>query len=111
MVWRLVLQTGRVRSGLYELPIERPARTPVLNCRARRDLSAACSPSGPFRTRRCLTEIFRLQFDRRTVRRAVGGVVPGVAVAVQGFGAGDALGGDQSFQGRQPVPVIGLPGV
>ena len=30
-----------------------------------------------------LTEIFRLQFDRRAVRRAVGGVVPGVVVLPQ----------------------------
>ena len=30
-----------------------------------------------------LTEIFRLQFDRRAVRRAVGGVVPGVEILPQ----------------------------
>src|SRR5258708_20301331 len=58
-----------------------------------------------------LTKILGLQFDRRTVRRAVGGVVPGVAVAMQGIGGGDALFGNQAFQRHQPVPVIGLAGV
>ena len=32
-----------------------------------------------------LTEILRLQFDRRTMRRAIGGVVPGIPVTVQGL--------------------------
>ena len=56
-------------------------------------------------------KIRRRQFDRRAVRRAVGGVVPGVAVAVQRLGGGDAFGGHQMFQRRQPVPVIGLAGI
>src|SRR5450756_2759869 len=42
---------------------------------------------------------------------AVGGMVPGIAVAVQGRGAGDAFLGDQPFQRRQPVSVIGLAAV
>ena len=56
-------------------------------------------------------KILRPQLDRRAMRRAVGGVVPGVAVAVQGIRGRDALGRDQPLQRRQPVPVIGLAGV
>ena len=39
-----------------------------------------CAPRNDGRS---LAEILRRQFDRRAVRRAVGGVVPGVAVAMQ----------------------------
>src|SRR5260370_23542458 len=56
-------------------------------------------------------KILPLQFDRRTMRRAVGGVVPGVAIAIEGLGGRDAFRRDQSFQCRQPMPVIGLAGV
>ena len=45
------------------------------------------------------------------MRRAVGGVVPGVAVAMQEIGSRDALGGDEPLQRREPVPVVGLAGV
>src|ERR1700761_8751297 len=58
-----------------------------------------------------LLKILRPQFDRGAVRCAVGGVVPGVAVAVQGLRGGDAFLGDQTFECRHPVPVIGLAGV
>src|SRR6266849_4613115 len=63
------------------------------------------------RVSRCRPKILRLQFDWRTVRRAIGGVIPGIAIAVQGIGCRDALGGDHSLQRRQPMPVIGLAGV
>ena len=56
-------------------------------------------------------EIGCCEFDRHAVRRAVGGVVPGLAVAMQRLCGGDALGGNQMFQRRQPVAVIGLAGV
>src|SRR5438876_5706920 len=56
----------------------------------------------------CRPKILWLQFDWRTVRGAIGGVVPGIAIAVQGIGCRDAFGGDQSLQRRQPVAVIGL---
>ena len=62
-------------------------------------------------TGRELSEISRRQLDRRTVRRAVGSVVPGVAVAMQGIRCGNALGGDERFQRGEPVPVIGFTGV
>src|SRR5438270_12714185 len=55
-----------------------------------------------------LAKILRLQFDRRTMRRAVGGVVPGIAVAMQGVQRRQALRRDQSLQCRQPMPIIGL---
>ena len=58
-----------------------------------------------------LPEIPRRQLDRRAVGRAVGGVVPGVAIAMQGIRCRDALGGDERFQRGEPVPVIGLAGV
>src|SRR5260370_10824257 len=56
-------------------------------------------------------KILRLQFDRRTMRRAVGGVVPGIAIAMQGIGGRDAFRSDELFQRRKPMPVIGLAGV
>src|ERR1700730_14503264 len=59
----------------------------------------------------CRSKILRLQFDRRAVRRAVGGVIPGIAIAIECFVCYDALGRDQLLQRRQPMPVIGLPGV
>ena len=45
------------------------------------------------------------------VRRAVGGVIPGVEVFPQRARVGDALLGDDPLQRREPVPVIGLAGV
>ena len=51
------------------------------------------------------------QHDRRAVRRAVGGVVPGIAIAMQRVRAGDAFFGDEALQRLEPVPVIGFAGV
>src|SRR4029078_4497557 len=76
-------------------PCSRPWRT----ARARRDTGAG------------LGEIFRFQFDRRAVRRAVGGVVPGVEIFPQGARVGDALLGDDALQRGKPMPVIGLAGI
>src|SRR5260370_15501045 len=56
-------------------------------------------------------KILRLQFDRRPMRRAVGGVVPGVAIAIEGLGRGDAFRPDPPFHRREPMPVIGLAGI
>src|ERR1700694_4926161 len=53
-------------------------------------------------------KILRLQFDRRAVRRAVGGVVPGVAIAAKGVGGGDAFLGNQLFKRGKPVPIVGF---
>src|SRR4249920_3423109 len=58
-----------------------------------------------------LPKVLRRQLDRLAVRRAVGGPVPGVAVAVQEFGRRDALGGDEALQRRQPMLIVGLAGV
>src|ERR1700681_217483 len=53
-------------------------------------------------------KILRPQFDRRTMGRAVGGMVPGVAVAMLGFEGCDTLRRDQFLECREPMPVIGL---
>ena len=45
------------------------------------------------------------------MRRAVGGVVPGVAIAREDGRIGDALLGDQAFERGEPVPVIGVAAV
>src|SRR3954464_15454481 len=64
-------------------------------------------PKWPLR----LAKIFRLQLDRGAVRRAVGGVIPGVVVFPQRARVGDALFGDNALQRRQPVPIISFAGV
>src|SRR5882724_1222257 len=64
------------------------------------------SARGP--TLRCRPEILRPQFDRRTMGRAVGGMVPGVAVAMLGFEGCDTLRRDQFLECREPMAVIGL---
>src|SRR5215208_4201000 len=56
-------------------------------------------------------EILGAQVDRHAVRGAVGGAVPGVAVARQIGRVGDALLRDQPFERGQPVLVIGVAGV
>ena len=45
------------------------------------------------------------------MRRAVGGMVPGVAVAVLGFQRRNAFRSDQFFQRREPVSIVGYPRV
>src|SRR4051812_36009399 len=61
--------------------------------------------------KRSAAEIFRTQFDRLAVWRAVGGMIPGIAIAVQGVGRRDTFGCDQLLQTGEPVPVIGFAGV
>src|SRR5947208_1618210 len=58
-----------------------------------------------------LSKILRLQLDWRTMRRAVGGVVPGLAIAVQGVGGCNTLRSDEIFQRCQPMPVVSIAGV
>src|SRR5258708_27048697 len=67
--------------------IAKPRRTGYLLSRVRAPFLERRGSSAPT----LLTKILGLQFDRRTMRRAVGGVVPGIAVAMQGIGGGDAL--------------------
>src|SRR5215471_2171417 len=55
-----------------------------------------------------LSKIPRLEFDRLAVRRAVGGMVPGVAVAMEHLRRRYSLFRHQPFQCRQPVSVIGF---
>ena len=43
--------------------------------------------------------------------RAVAGVVPGIAITVQGFRGGNPLGRYQPLQRGHPVPVIGFAGI
>src|ERR1700751_5572114 len=45
------------------------------------------------------------------MRRAVGGMVPGIAVAMLGFEASYALRRDQPLKRGEPMPVIGFAGV
>ncbi len=45
------------------------------------------------------------------MRGTVGGMVPGVAVAVQRFGRRHAFRRDKPFERRQPMPVVGLAAV
>src|SRR4029077_6299799 len=56
-------------------------------------------------------KFLRPQFDWRAMRRAVGGMVPGIAVAMLGFEAGYALRRDQPLKRGEPMPVIGFAGV
>src|SRR5512142_904223 len=56
-------------------------------------------------------KILAPELDRLAVRRAVGRVVPGVVVARERVGRRHALGGDQPFQGGEPMVVVGLAGV
>src|SRR5262249_37541409 len=56
-------------------------------------------------------KIFRLELDRRAVRRAVGGMIPGGAIARERRRVGHALAGDEPLERIEPVPVIGLAGV
>src|SRR6266481_9039994 len=59
---------------------------------------------------RLASKILRPQFDRRTMWRAIGGAVPGIAIAMQGFGRCNAFRGDEFLQCREPMPVVGLAG-
>src|ERR1044071_768885 len=56
-------------------------------------------------------KILCLQFDRCTVRRALGRVFPGVSVARQHGTVGHAFGSDEALERVEPVPVVGLAGV
>src|SRR4051812_4701742 len=56
-------------------------------------------------------EIVRSEVDRRSVRRATGGVVPCVAVAREGRLIGHAPFDDEALERREPVVVVGLAGV
>src|ERR1043166_6645974 len=56
-------------------------------------------------------EVFASQLDRLAVRRAVGGVVPGVAVAVQRRLVRDLLLGDEAFERGEPMVIVSLAGV
>src|SRR5882757_6427578 len=58
-----------------------------------------------------LPEVLSPQFDRRAMRRAVGGVIPGIVIARQRRRVGDTLFRHQSLQGIEPVPVVGRAGV
>src|SRR5438105_2170668 len=58
-----------------------------------------------------LPKITRRQFDRSAVRGAVGGIIPGIAIAVQRFGRSYAFRGNEVLQRCEPMPVIGLAGV
>src|SRR5215813_1892508 len=56
-------------------------------------------------------KILRLELDRRAVRRALGGVVPGVAIACERRAVGHALRRHQPLERVEPMPVISLAGV
>src|SRR6185369_15766144 len=56
-------------------------------------------------------KILRQQLDRLAVRRAIGGVVPGVLVARKRRRVGHALLRDEAFERVEPMMIIGLAGV
>ena len=56
-------------------------------------------------------EVVRLELDRRAMRRAVGGVVPGVAIARERRRVGHAFLGDDPLERVEPVPIVGLAGI
>src|SRR5262249_52621587 len=58
-----------------------------------------------------LAKVVRPQLDRRSVRGAVGGAVPGVMVARELAGVADALRRDETFERVEPVVIVGLAGV
>jgi hypothetical protein len=60
---------------------------------------------------RLLAEILWRQLDWGAVRCAVGGALPGVAVARKLRLVAQALVGDQTLQRGEPMSVIGFPGV
>src|SRR5438270_472949 len=56
-------------------------------------------------------KILGRQLDRIAMLGAAGGNVPGIAVALEHCLAGKALRGDDPFQRRKPVTVVGLAGI
>src|ERR1700733_9950078 len=58
-----------------------------------------------------IVKVARLELDRRAVRGAFAGVLPGVARARELLRVGDALLGDDALQRGEPVMIIGLAGV
>ena len=58
-----------------------------------------------------MVKVLRLQLDRLAVRRAVGGVIPGVLIARERRRVGHALLGDEALERVEPVAVVGLAGV
>src|SRR5262249_35659020 len=76
----------------------------------RRNTLRYCAYNRPRGTNSIL-KIFRPELDRRAVRGAVGGVVPGPVVAVERLAADHALLGDEPLERRKPVAVIGRAGV
>src|SRR5438105_15111809 len=79
----------------------------------RRRLAGTCAGRWDFRSAWTTpsAEVFGLELDRLAVRRAVGGVVPGVVVARERLGRRHALLGDQTLQRGEPVMVVGLASV
>jgi hypothetical protein len=60
---------------------------------------------------RLIREVFRPELYRDAVRRAVGGVVPGISVARERLRISHALIRDDALERIEPVPVIGLAGI
>src|SRR5580704_10200763 len=58
-----------------------------------------------------IVKIAWLKLDRRAVRRALAGMLPGMAGARELARVGDAFFGDDAFQRGEPVMIIGLAGV
>src|ERR1700733_9088172 len=56
-------------------------------------------------------KIVRSQLDRRAVRRALAGALPGVARAAERRRVGEALLSDDALERGQPVMVISLAGI
>src|ERR1700722_18169109 len=67
------------------------------------EFGTACEPTS--------AEVIRSKLDRLAVRGAVGGPIPRVVIARERIARGDALLGDQPFERREPVVIVGLAGV
>src|SRR5262249_47503194 len=53
-----------------------------------------------------IPKILCLQLDRRAVRRALGCVLPGIAIARQRGAVGHALRGNDALERVEPVPIV-----
>src|SRR5580704_4920676 len=58
-----------------------------------------------------IVKIAWLKLDRRAVRRALAGMLPGMAGARELARVGDAFFGDDALQCSEPMMIIGLAGV
>src|SRR3954451_6211567 len=54
-------------------------------------------------------EIFWLELDRHSMRRAIGRMIPCAEISLEGLRMGHAFAGEQTFERVEPMVVVGLP--